>query len=188
MEPRRRLLVLTAAVVAGLAGPASARVLLTREQALKLAFPSDPAPEKRTAYLSREEAAGAAKAARAKVDDLLWTYYVGRSSDGAQGYAYFDSHVVRSADETMMIVLEADGTVRSVEVLSFLEPDDYLPNSRWLGQFKRKRLQDDLLVHRGVRNLSGASLTSEAASASIRRVLAVHAVIRAAEKVKSPSR
>lgn len=189
MEPRRRLVVLIAALSAGLlARPAAARVLLTQKQALALAFPSGEKIERKTAFLTPQQVRAAQEAARAKIDSRVWTYYVGVSSRGATGYAYFDSHVVRTAAETLMVVLEPSGEVRSVEVLSFLEPDDYLPNERWLGQFKQKGLKDDLVAHRGIRNLSGASLTSEAAAAAVRRVLAVQAQIQAAapsEKVKS---
>jgi len=193
MEPRRRLFVLivAAALAAGpLAGPAAARILLTQPQALALAFPDGQRIERKTAFLTPEQVAAAQKDGQVKIDTGLWTYYVGVSSRGVTGYAYFDTHVVRTSPETLMVVLEPSGEVRSVEVLSFLEPDDYLPNPRWLGQFDKKALRDELFAHRGIRNLSGASLTSEAAASAVRRVLAVHARIQAAaaaeaEKVKS---
>lgn len=189
MEPRTRLVLLISALSAGLlARPAAARVLLTQPQALALAFPDGEKVQRKTAFLTPAQVKAAEQAGQVKIDSGLWTYYVGMSSRGVGGYAYFDSHVVRTSPETLMVVLEPSGEVRSVEVLSFLEPDDYLPNERWLGQFKEKGLRDDLFAHRGIRNLSGASLTSEAAAAAVRRVLAVHAQIQAAastEKVKS---
>ena len=191
MEPRRRLRVLTTVAALLAARPAAARVLLTQAQGLALAFPSGERVERRTAYLGPEQRRAAQERGRVKIESGVWTYYVGVATAGVTGYAYFDSHVVRTAPETLMIVLEPDGSTRSVEVLSFLEPEDYLPNPRWLSQFHAKTLRDDLVAHRGVRNLSGASLTSDAAAAAVRRVLAVHAEIHApppSEKVKSPSR
>lgn len=179
---RLHVLIAAAALSAGLPRPAAARALLTQKQALAIAFPNGETVERRTAYLSAEQQKTAQENGHVKIDSKVWTYYVGRSSSGVVGYAYFESHVVRTMPETFMVVINGDDTIRFVELLAFLEPDDYLPNQRWLAQFKRKALKDDLMVHRGVRNISGASLTSQALSDGVRRVLAVHAVIRAEAK------
>ena len=192
MGPGLRLRVLSAAALGSLlllaASPAAARVLLTQPQALALAFADGGKPERRTAYLTEAQRQAAEESGRVKIDARVWPYYVGVSSRGVTGYAYFDTHVVRSMPETLMVVLEPGGEVRAVEVLSFLEPDDYLPNARWLAQFRGKALKDDLVAHRGVRNLGGASLTSQAAADAVRRVLAVHAAAAAPVAVQSPPR
>jgi hypothetical protein len=161
------------------AGRAQARLLLSQKEALALAFPSGVAVERRTAYLSAAEVKQAEKAGRVKIDSRVWVYYVGTSSRGVMGYAYFETHVVRTMTETFMAVLEPDGSLRSVELLAFAEPDDYLPGPRWLAQFKGRSLKDDLLVHRVIRNMTGASLTSQAMADGVRRVLAVHAAASA---------
>ena len=182
MEPRHRLVVLIAAAVL-IAGTSSAgaRALLTQKQALALAFPNGELVERKTAYLTNEQRAKAQQDGQVRIEQRVWTYYVGRGA-AAASYAYFDTHVVRTMPETLMVALDSGGQVRFVEVLSFLEPDDYLPNKRWLSQFERKRLKDDLVAHRGVRNLGGASLTSQAAADAVRRVLAVHAQVQAQSK------
>lgn len=162
--------------------PASARVLLSQKQALALAFPG-LAVERRTAYLNPEQVKRAREAGRVKVESRVWTYYVGISSKGVEGYAYFDTHVVRTMPETFMAVVEPGGRLRFVELLAFLEPDDYLPGPRWLGLFGGRRLDADLLVRRGIRNITGSSLTSQALTDGVRRILAVHAVLHT-EKVE----
>ena len=173
------------AAITALAAPAHARLLLTQKEALALAFPDGAAVERETAYLSADEAKAAEKAGRVKVDSRVWTYYVGISSRGPTGYAYFETHVVRSLTETFMAVLEPDGRVRLVELLAFAEPEDYKPDPRWLKQFGAKSLRDDLLVGRAIRNQTGASLTSQALTDGVRRVLAVHAVIAAQNSMLS---
>lgn len=168
------------------APPASARLLLTQKQALALAFGPGLAVERRTAYLGPEQVKRARETGRVKVESRVWTYYVGVSSRGVEGYAYFETHQVRTMPETFMAVVEPDGRLRFVEILAFLEPDDYLPGARWLDLFRGRRLDSDLLVRRGIRNITGASLTSQALTEGVRRVLAVHAVLHPAapEKVE----
>jgi len=176
VESRRRLYFLGAFSVL-LALPARARVLLSQKDALALAFPGDQKVERRTAFLTDEQLAAAEKAAGTKIDSKIWTYYVGSSS--AAGTAYFESHRVRTMNEAFMVVVNPDATVRFIEILSFAEPDEYLAPKKWLSQFERKALDDDLMLRRGLRNITGASLTSDAVTKGVRRVLAVHKVLQA---------
>lgn len=176
MEPRTRLHILIAAVLAGsalFALPASARVLMSQKDALSLAFPGG-APERRTAFLTDAQAKAVETAAQSKLESKVWTYYVAGSTA-----AFFESHLVRTMNETIMVVVGADAQVAFVEILSFAEPEDYLASKRWLGQFPGRKLDDDLALRRGLRNISGASLTSEAVTRAVRRALAVHQVLNA---------
>lgn len=176
MEPRTRLHLLVAAVLAGAAfiraAPVSARVLLAQKDALAIAFPGGMAPERRTAFLSDAQVKEAERLARSKLESRVWTYYVAGST-----WAYFESHLVRTMNETIMVVIGADAEVRFVEILSFAEPEDYLAPRKWLRQFDGKPLGDELALRRGLRNIAGATLTAEAVARAVRRVLAVHKVI-----------
>jgi hypothetical protein len=176
VEPRPRLRIL--AVAALLLAPAAARgrVLLSRKDALALAFP-DGGFERRTAFLTDAQAAAAAKAAGSKLSSKVWTYYLGTSTAAPRATAYFESHKVRTMNEAFMVVVNADGTVRSVEILSFAEPSEYLAPKAWLKQFEGKPLDEELYLRRGLRNIGGASITSDAVTRGVRRVLAVHAVL-----------
>ncbi len=182
MEPRNRLVVLALALLS--AAPLRAGVLLTQKQALDLAFPGGQKVERETAYLTADQVKQAENLGRVKVEQRVWTYYVGRSSAGVTGYAFFETHQVRTMPETFMAVLEPDGAVRSVEILSFMEPDDYKPMPRWLRQFQGKTAAEPPLLHRNLRGQTGASLTSQALSDGVRRVLAVHGIIMDAQKGK----
>jgi hypothetical protein len=177
VERRRRLHLLGLLAALPLAAPAGARVLLSQKDALALAFPGDAKVERKTAFLTDEQLAAAEKAAGTKIDSKIWTYYVGSSS--AAGTAYFESHRVRTMNEAFMVVVNPDATVRFVEILSFAEPDEYLAPKKWLGQFSGRKLDEDLMLRRGLRNITGASLTSDAVARGVRRILAVHQVLSA---------
>jgi hypothetical protein len=179
MEPRSRLHFLAAAALvqaAPLAGAArvQARVLVSQKDALKIAFGA-AAPERRTAFLTDAQAKAVEEAAQAKLESKIWTYYVSGSTT-----AYFESHPVRTMNETIMVVVGPDDRVRSVEILSFAEPPDFLAPKRWLEQFLEKPLNEDLALRRGLRGIAGATLTAEAVSRGVRRALAVHRVLKAA--------
>lgn len=164
-------------VVTAAAGPVPAKVFMTQEEALKAAFPGGTAPKRETAYLTEEQATEVEKLSGEKLSSRVVTYYAAPA-----GTAWFDSHVVRTLPETIMIVVEPDGSILRIDILSFNEPEEYLPRSRWSEQLKGRRLDDDLSLRRGVRPMTGATLSSRAIVSASRRVLALHHVIVAAPK------
>lgn len=159
------------------AAEGQARLLLSQKQALELAFPAGAAVERRTAYLTEEQAALAAGLAKTKVESRVWTYYTASASGTPVGYAYFERVIVRTMPATLMAAVAPDGTLRFLEVLTFDEPDDYRASPRWLDQLKGRPLDDGLRVGGILRNQTGATLTSAVLSQAARRMLAVHAVL-----------
>ena len=169
-----RGIVAGAALLVAAAGGAT--VLVTVEEALDLAFPG-AATERETLFLSDEERAAVAERSGAEVSSGLATRYVARSADGSVvGWAYLDTHRVRTLPETLMIVLDADGTVGRVEVVTFREPLEYMPREEWYEQYNGQILDDDLALKRDIRHVTGATLTARATTEAVRRVLALHEI------------
>jgi len=161
---------MTAILAALLASSAGARVLLTQEQALATAFPAPATVARQKFFLTPEQLAAARKESGVEFDDRLVIRYAG--SDGR--VAYFDTHRVRTEPETVMVVVNPDGSVDRVEILSFSEPTDYFPKRRWLDQLLHRKLDSELALNRGIRPISGASLTGRALVNATRKVLALH--------------
>jgi electron transport complex protein RnfG len=154
-----------------------ATVLITVEEALELAFPN-ATTDRQTLFLSGEQRDRVAKNSGAEVSSSLATRYVATGADGAvRGWAYLDTHRVRTLPETVMVVLDADGTVRRVEVVTFREPLEYMPRKGWYEQFEGQKLDDDLALKRDIRPVTGATLTARTTTEAVRRVLALHAVV-----------
>jgi len=180
---------LVAAVWAALAVPAAARakVLLTQEEALRLAFPGATV-EAHSAFLT-EEQRRAAKALSGEEDlpSALVRYYAATKDGRAAGEAYFDTHVVRTMSETVMVVVSPEARILRVEVLSFSEPEEYMPRPKWYEQFQGKPLDDELSLKRSIRPVSGATLTARATTDAARRVLAIYRVLHPPAPASAPA-
>ena len=162
------------------AAEARAAVMLTQAQALSLAFPEGSKVERKTVFLTDEQLAKAKTLAGPDVDvhGALVVRYVGTDPAGKPiGTAYFDTHRVRTVDETLMVVVDPSGRASRVEILDFDEPPEYLPKKGWLAQLLGRDLDDELRLKRGIRPITGASLSSKAATDAVRRILALHRVI-----------
>ncbi|HSG49870.1 MAG TPA: FMN-binding protein, partial [Longimicrobiales bacterium] len=84
----------------------------------------------------------------------------------------------RTLPEVLMVVVTPGGTVGRIETVSFREPPDYEAPEGWLRLMVGRALEEELSLKREIPNLTGATLTAQAAVGATRRVLALHAVIR----------
>jgi electron transport complex protein RnfG len=156
-------------------GTASAKSYQTQQQAIAAAFPSLQV-ERKSLFLTKEQAASIEKLSRTKVASRVVTYYVSRSTAGVSGVAFFDRQIVRDMPVTFMVAVKPTGEVDRIEILAFDEPDDYLPPLRWLQLYRTRRLSDDLMIGRAIPHITGASLTSQAMNDGVRRALATFEV------------
>ncbi len=157
----------------------AAQEALSQREALRMAFPEPAEIERRTAYLAEEELERARELAApgVEIDEALVTFYVGSVADSTLGVAYFDAHVVRTLREVLMVVVEPDGRIGRIEVLSFQEPREYRPPEGWLDEFGGLTLSERLSTKGDVVNVTGATLTSRAVTRAARRVLALHRIV-----------
>jgi hypothetical protein len=158
------------------AGRARAEVALGEKEALARAF-SGADVARRTLYLTNEQIKSVEKAARSKLPSAVVTVFEARSAGALVGRALLDTHVVRTMPETVLVVVAPDGTLAKALVLRFGEPPDYMPREGWLRTLEGKRLDDDLWPDRGIRRVTGSTLTVQALTEAIRRCLAIHATI-----------
>lgn len=189
LEPRSAApaLLLTALLVSALGGggglfgvdAARAQEVVTQEEALRMAFPEADEMERRTAFLEDSAMARAEELAApaVEVEEPVVTHYVARAGGTPLGVAYFDSHVVRTLPEVIMVVVTPAGEVARVEVLRFDEPREYRPPEKWLEEFRGKDLSSRISTSGSIVNITGATLTSRAVTRAVRRILALHRVI-----------
>mgnify|MGYP001168045415 FL=1 len=149
---------------------------VTRDEALAAVFPGAVVEAERV-FLTEQQMAEITEIAGVEIESGLVARYVATRGNTVMGRAYVDTHVVRTKRESLLISLEADGSVRRVDVTAFLEPPDYLASERWLRQYSQRQLDDDLALQRAIRPIAGATLTANAANAAVRRVLAIDQVL-----------
>lgn len=161
----------------GLAPSARAKVFASREEALAAAFPQAERVEAEHHFLSEAQKTEVERIARAPLDSRLVTVHVGRRGDAVLGYAFLDLHTVRTLPEALLVVLAPDGSVRSLRVLAFHEPPEYLPPPRWLQQFEGRSADARLRLQREVHGIAGSTLSAQAVTRAVRRVLALYQVV-----------
>ncbi len=168
---------LAAALLLTTASTAAARVFLSRAEALEVAFAGAERVEPLRFVLDDAQAKRVEALAKAPLESRIVTLHAGWRGDALLGYALIDVHTVRTLPEALMIVLDPQGQVRSVRVLAFHEPSDYLPTEGWFSQFEGRGLDPDLQLQGRIHAIAGATLSSRAVTRSVRRALALYQVL-----------
>jgi hypothetical protein len=158
--------------------PVIAKSFLTQEEALRLAFPEGAVVTRKTAFLSEAERAEVGRRSGGAPPPGLVAYYAASVDGNPAGTAYFDTHVVRTLPETILVAVDPKGAITRIEVLSFSEPEEYLPRGKWYGQFSGRSLGDELSEKKGVRPVTGATITVRVTVEAARRILALDAFLK----------
>ena len=149
---------------------ASANVYLSTEQAQKAIFPGAKLT-KLTFSLTDEQRASLRS--RTGVyepfkEDGLW------SVDGG-GFFVIDQVVGKHEMITYAVGINADGSVKQVEILEYRETYGYeIRNANWRQQFVGKTGASPVKLNQDISNLTGATLSCKHVTDGVRRVLAVH--------------
>jgi len=178
---RLTLAAIASMIAFGVAGlwpaDAGAKVFAGRRDALDAAFPTALRIEEKTHILDDELTAALEQRARAHFESRLVTLYTAWGADGVQGYAHISVHNVRTKPEALLIVLTPEGQVRSVRILAFHEPLDYLPAGRWYDQFQGTTHEAPLRIGRDIHGVVGSTLSARAASDAVRQALAIYELV-----------
>jgi hypothetical protein len=150
--------------------------LPTTQEALALAFPGVQFTRKE--FVLSEAQAGRVKALSQVELPGRWTVaYEARKNGTLVGVGFFDTHRVRTLNETLLVALSPEGRVLRVEAVAFREPAEYMAKDAWVKQFEGKALDPQLSLKGAIHPLSGATLTAHAMTDAARRCLALHQVL-----------
>lgn len=150
--------------------------LPSSQEALALAFPGAQFARKEF-YLTEAQAKAVREQSGVELPGLWGVAYEARRDGKLVGVGLFDTHRVRTLQETALVAVSPEGRVLRVEVVAFREPAEYMAREAWLKQFQGQRLDGELSLKKGIRPLAGATLTANALTDAARRCLALHRVL-----------
>lgn len=101
---------------------------------------------------------------------------VWKTADG--GWYVVDEVVGKHESITYAVGINADGTVKRVEILEYRESYGYeVAEDKWLRQFVGKSQSAPLKLGKDIDNIAGATLSSKHLSDGVKRVLVMHALV-----------
>ncbi len=154
-----------------------AKVFISKNEALKLAFPGSDTIDKKSFFLKPEQIVAIEKLSKTKVDSKLFLLYIGKKDGQPTGYAAIDTHTVRTKSQTILVVINPDGSLKYTEILAFFEPLEYKPTESWIDLFKDKKITNGIKIGYDIPNISGATLSSNGTANAVKKILAVFEIV-----------
>lgn len=150
-----------------------ADVICEPDKAIQEAFP-DSDVQRKSVYLTAKAKQELEKKYQIVIPTRMNSFYIAKKKGKVIGFGIFDTHVVRSKEETIFVVFDAKGFVKNVRMISFFEPDDYLAQERWLRLFLGKSINDTITAGENIPVITGASLTTNKITDAIKRSLILY--------------
>ena len=159
--------------VAAVSTPVQATVYLTVEQAQQAIFPGGKFV---SADVKLSEAQRRAIERRSDVNVRNAEQRVWRVSGG--GYFILDEVLGKHEFITYAVGLNADGSVKQIEILEYRETYGYeIRDPRWRAQFAGRTSADPLKLERDIQNISGATLSCRHIADGVKRLLALYELV-----------
>jgi FAD:protein FMN transferase len=133
------------------------------DDAMRLAFPHAGKIERFKPQVSDEQQKNILARSRSTAQAALGGIYIGHSAGKLDGIAFVDHVIGRTEYITWLCVLNPDGSIRRMDVMSYREPyGGEIRDRRFLDQFIGKNHTARLLVDRDISNIGGATLSVHA--------------------------
>jgi len=153
---------------------AQTTVYLKPSEALKLIFQGSQEVIKEDHTVTDEVRKEAAEKLGYDLPKTSYTFFLGRTNGKVDGYALIDEQIGKVEPITFVTRISPAGQVDAVEVMVYRESHGgEVASRRFLNQFKRKGLNDELRLHGDIINVTGATLSSQALVVGVRRALAL---------------
>ena len=163
---------ITQVPVAILAPAAYGATYFTVEQAQQAIFPGEKFTQS-FVTLTSEQARAIERRSDANVrhkEIQLW-----KVSGG--GYFFVDEVVGKHEFITWAIGLNADGTVKQIEIMTYRESYGYeVRNADWRAQFVGKNASAPLKLNQDIKNIGGATLSCRHITDGVKRILATYEI------------
>ena len=150
-------------------------LLLTKKEALEVAFPGADKIKKDRVWLTKEQILAIEKINMFKLVENRFTFYTGIKNGKPMGSMLIDNIIGKSFPITFMTVLNTDGTVRDVEIMIYRESQGWeVKYDSFLSQFFGKDSSSD---RRKILTITGATLSVNALKLGVYKAMAAYEVL-----------
>lgn len=118
------------------------------------------------------------KASMQKIDSKLYRIYVAKNGSQTLGYGVLMNKIVRTKTAITLYLIGTDKKIKSIEIVAFNEPLEYLPSKTWLDGFDNKSSANTLKLNQDIPTTTGATLSARTITDGARAALELLEIIK----------
>ncbi len=133
---------------------------------------------KKNLLLTNKEALAVSALAKVRMTSKIYRIFKVSDANGIHAFGVLITKKVRSKNAAVLYLIEHDtGMLKSIEIVAFNEPSEYIPSKRWLQQFDGKKSGDVLRVGTNIPTITGATMSARTLTDGARLALAIYEIV-----------
>lgn len=152
----------------------SAKVLISPIEVMQSSYGTDATITKNNILLTKTRATIIEKNAQVKLPSKIFRIYTAKHKGTTLGYGVLVNRKVRSKNAVTLYLISKDGVLKSLEIIAFNEPLEYLPSKSWNAQFKDTNTSTMLRSPRNIPTITGATLSARSITSGSRIAFALY--------------
>lgn len=140
--------------------PLSAKMLISPIDVMKQSFGVDSQVSKKNILLKNDQADKIQKDAKAKIKSKIFKVFQAVKDGKTQGYGIIINNKVRSKNAAIIYIISKDSILKSIEIIAFNEPMEYIPSKTWIAQFEKISTEKRLRVGSEIPTITGATMSA----------------------------
>jgi Na+-translocating ferredoxin:NAD+ oxidoreductase RnfG subunit len=132
----------------------------------------------RNIILNDTQVAELSKLSMQKINTKLHRIYLAKNGEKTVGYGVLMNQKVRTKSAIALYLITLDNKIKSIEVVAFNEPLEYLPSATWLNVFDNKSAANTLKLNQDIPTTTGATLSARAITDGARAALALLEIVK----------
>ena len=152
----------------------SAKVLISPIDTMKATYGKDTTITKKNILLSKAKAKIIQQSAQVKLTSKIFRIFKAKKEDEVLGYGILVNKKVRSKNAVVLYLISKDSVLKSIEVIAFNEPLEYIPSKSWNAQFENITTDTMLRSSKEIPTITGATLSAQSITNGSRIAFALY--------------
>jgi len=138
----------------------NAKILISPFDAMKSNFGDKTKIVKKNILLKNVQAKNVQTVAKVKLKSKIFKTFKAIKNKEVIGYGIIVNRKVRSKNAVVLYMISKDGILKSMEIIAFNEPMEYIPSKTWQEQFKEIPTTKKLRLNKDIPTITGATLSA----------------------------
>ena len=143
-----------------LALPLSAKIITSPLDAMKQSYGKTSKVSKKNILLTSQQAKNISADAKAKLKSKIFRVFKATKNNKVLGYGVLVNRKVRSKNAVVLYIISKDSILKSIEIIAFNEPTEYIPSKTWISQFENISTDKRLRISKEIPTITGATLSA----------------------------
>ncbi len=157
-----------------LALPLGANVIASPLEVMSKNFEVGATVTENNVLLTQAQAANIEENSKTKLESKIIRVFKAAKNNKILGFGVLVNKKIRSKNGVVLYIISPDSVLKSVEIVAFNEPAEYIPSKKWISQFNEIKSAKIDEASKNIPTITGATLSAKSIIDGSRVAFAVY--------------